>query len=180
MEVVPGTGSQRLNAARDAGISGHDDDDRIAIVLQRGPENIHPGRLGHVEIDKDDVELAALDCVESFFPRPISVTLYPSICRTLAQLSRRVRSSSTTRILMLALTSAGIASDRGRRSPGGVPVDDSRQRCSIPLHGSCDAPDPHAARVVLQLRRAVVLGHFACESRGPAGWVTHSIFSTTL
>jgi hypothetical protein len=38
------------------------------MVLQRGPENIHPGRLGHVEINQDDVELAALDCVESFFP----------------------------------------------------------------------------------------------------------------
>ena len=46
-------------------------------------------------------------------PRPMTVTLKPSIWSTLAQLSRRVRSSSTTRIRMLALTSAGI--DSGSR-----------------------------------------------------------------
>src|SRR3954468_25037440 len=47
-------------------------------------------------------------------PRPISVTLYPSICSTLAQLSRSVRSSSTTRTRMLALTSLGM--ERGSRA----------------------------------------------------------------
>ena len=46
-------------------------------------------------------------------PRPTSVTLYPSIWSTLAQLSRRVRSSSTTRTRMLALTSLGM--ERGSR-----------------------------------------------------------------
>jgi len=41
-------------------------------------------------------------------------------------------------------------------------------------------PTHTPARVVLQLRRAVVLGHFGLRvPAGPAGWVNHSIFSTT-
>jgi len=41
-------------------------------------------------------------------------------------------------------------------------------------------PTNTPARVVLQLRRAVVLGHFGLRvPAGPAGWVNHSIFSTT-
>src|SRR5690606_19521745 len=53
-------------------------------------------------------------------PRPIRVTLYPSIWSTLAQLSRRVRSSSTMRMRMLAFTSAGMDSgSRPPESPGG-------------------------------------------------------------
>src|SRR3954470_3859607 len=55
-------------------------------------------------------------------PRPITVTLYPSICRTLAQLSRNVRSSSTTSTRMLALTSVGI--DSGSRGGSGVGAPD--------------------------------------------------------
>src|SRR6476646_7581125 len=54
-------------------------------------------------------------------PRPITVTLYPSICSTLAQLSRRVRSSSTTRTRMLALTSLGIDSGSRGGSEFGSP-----------------------------------------------------------
>src|SRR4051812_22860165 len=46
-------------------------------------------------------------------PRPIRVTLYPSIWSTLAQLSRSVRSSSTTSTRILALTSLGM--ERGSR-----------------------------------------------------------------
>src|SRR5688572_20176404 len=47
-------------------------------------------------------------------PRPSVVTLNPSICRTLAQPSRSVRSSSTIRRLREALTSAEM--DNGSRA----------------------------------------------------------------
>ena len=58
-------------------------------------------------------------------PLPIRVTLNPSILRTVAQLSRRVRSSSITRMRMLDLTSAGM--ERGSLagfSPSEAEADD--------------------------------------------------------
>ena len=55
-------------------------------------------------------------------PRPTSVTLYPSICSTLAQLSRSVRSSSTTSTRMLALMSLGMErGSRGASEAGELP-----------------------------------------------------------
>ena len=63
-EIVPGAGTERLDAAGDARIAGHDHDDRIAIMLQRGPQDIHSRRLRHVQVDQDDVELPAPDRLE--------------------------------------------------------------------------------------------------------------------
>ena len=63
-QVIPGPGPQRLDAAGDAGVASHHDDDGIPVVLQRRPQDVHARGLGHVQVDEDDVELAALDRVD--------------------------------------------------------------------------------------------------------------------
>ena len=60
-QVVPGAGPERLDAAGDAGVSRHDHDDRVLVGLQRGLQDLEPGDLGHVQVDEDDIELAAPD-----------------------------------------------------------------------------------------------------------------------
>ena len=66
-EVVPGAGAQRLDAAGDARIAGHHDDDRVLVGLQRRPQDLQPRDLRHVQVDQDDVELPALDRLERLF-----------------------------------------------------------------------------------------------------------------
>jgi hypothetical protein len=66
-QIVPGAGPERLDAARDARVPGHDDDDGVLEGLQRGLEDLEPGDLRHVQIHQDDVELAPLDRVDGLF-----------------------------------------------------------------------------------------------------------------
>ena len=82
-QVVPGAGPQRLDAARDAGVSGHHHDDRVLVGLQRGAEDVQSRDLRHVEIDEDDVELPPLDRVERLLApaRPASRCSRPSAAR---------------------------------------------------------------------------------------------------
>ncbi len=65
-EVVPGAGAERLDAAGDAGVAGHDDHDGVAMVLEGGAEQVDAAHLRHVEVHQHDVELAALDRLERF------------------------------------------------------------------------------------------------------------------
>ena len=69
-QVVPGAGAQRLDAAGDARIAGHHDDDGVLVRAQRGLEDLEPRDLGHVQVDEDDVELAPLDRLERLLAPP--------------------------------------------------------------------------------------------------------------
>ena len=65
-QVVPRAGAERLDAARDAGIAGHDDDNGVLVGAERGLQDLETRDLRHVEIDEDDVELAPADHLEGF------------------------------------------------------------------------------------------------------------------
>ncbi len=67
-QVVPGARPKRLNAAGDAGIPRHDDDDGVLVGLQRRLQDLEARYLGHIEIHQDDVELAAPHRFQRFLP----------------------------------------------------------------------------------------------------------------
>ena len=66
-EVVPGAGAQRLDAAGDARVAGHHDDDGVTMVVQGRPEEVHAADLRHVQVHQHDVELAALHRLQRLF-----------------------------------------------------------------------------------------------------------------
>ncbi len=50
------------------GIAGHHYHDGVAMVLERGAEQVNPADLRHVQVDQHDVEIAPLDRLEGLFP----------------------------------------------------------------------------------------------------------------
>jgi hypothetical protein len=69
-EVVPGPGPERFDARGDAGIPGHHDHDGVAVLVERGPQQLETRDLRHVQIDQDDVELPPADHVPGLLAAP--------------------------------------------------------------------------------------------------------------
>jgi hypothetical protein len=65
-QIIPGSGAQPLDAARDARVAGDDDNDRVPVRLERGAHNIDSVDLRQVKVREDDVVPGALDGLESF------------------------------------------------------------------------------------------------------------------
>ena len=53
----------------------HDDHDRFRMRLERGPQQLHPLHLGHVQVEQHDVEAGPLERLE----RLVAATAHPHV-----------------------------------------------------------------------------------------------------
>src|SRR6185503_818942 len=66
-QIVPGSGPERLDAAGDARITGHDYDDGVLVGLESCLQDLQAGHLRHIEVDQNDVELAPPHRLQGLF-----------------------------------------------------------------------------------------------------------------
>ena len=65
-QIVPRSGSQRLDTRVDAGIAGDHDDDRVRVRVEAAAQQPHARDLRHAQIQEHDVEAVPLEGVAGF------------------------------------------------------------------------------------------------------------------
>jgi hypothetical protein len=65
-EVIPGAGSEGLDATGDAGVAGHHHDNGVFVCFESCLQDLETRDLGHVKVNEDDVEFTPPDRLQRF------------------------------------------------------------------------------------------------------------------